>query len=84
MKFPKIRFTLGNIIAIATTAAGLIKEAAPQLMVLLPGSGSKIVAAGATIALVTKGVASFNHDSIPDDKKSEAGPVLFERTGPLK
>lgn len=84
MKFPKIRFTWGNMIAIATTAAGLIKEAAPQLMVLVPGTGSKIVAIGAVIGLVTKGALSFNHDQIPEENKVQAGPIMVEKTGPLK
>lgn len=80
----KLRFTLGNIIAAATTATGLIKAAAPDLVAISPAVGQKLVAAGAVIALVTKGMASFNHDNIPDDKKLELGPIVLEKTGPLK
>lgn len=83
MKFPKIRFTWGNVLAAATIAPGLIKEIAPDVIAISPAMGTKLLSVGAIIGLVTKGMASFNHGSIPDDKKYEAGPIVLEKTGPL-
>lgn len=80
----KLRFTLGSIIGLVTTAAGIIVSHDQVINLVTNSLGGKAVALGATILMVAKGVLSFNHDQIPDNKKAEAGPVVFEKTGPLK
>lgn len=80
----KIRFTLGNIIALGTMATGLITTYAPNITLLSPKIGAQLIAVGGVIALVTKGLASFNHEQIPEAKKIEVGPVILEKTGPIK
>jgi hypothetical protein len=83
MKLPKIRLTFGNVLAALTIALGLIQEIAPDVIAISPAMGAKLLSIGAIIGLVTKGMASFNHDLIPDNKKLHLGPVVVERTGPL-
>lgn len=84
MKWPRIRLTFGNVLGLLTTAAGIIVNNSAAIAAISPVSGGKIVGAGTIILGVTKALVTTNHDSIPEDKKVEAGPIVLERTGPLK
>lgn len=83
MKFPKLRFTWGNVLGVVTAAAGIVVNNSDAVAALSPVSGGKLVSAAVLILGATKGLLSFNHDSIPENKKVEAGPIVLEKTGPL-
>jgi hypothetical protein len=83
MKFPKIRFTIGNVVGVLSGVAGVIVDNSTAVAALSPVGGGKLIAAAALILGASKGLLSFNHESIPDDKKISAGPVVLEKTGPL-
>lgn len=80
----KIRFTWGSLIAVATVATGAIAQYGPTVAAISPKAGGIIMTIGAILGLVTKSVASFNSDSIPAANKVVAGPIVLEKTGPLK
>lgn len=84
MTFPKIRLTWGNVLAIAATTVGTITEVAPDVIAVSPTVGHYILTAGALIGLVTKAAATVNHDRIPAAQKVDVGPIVLEKTGPLK
>lgn len=84
MSFPKLRLTIGNIIGLATVAAGFIVNHAAIITAVTSSNGGKLAGLGAVVLTISKGILSFNADSIPNDKKLQAGPIVVEKTGPLK
>lgn len=84
MSFPKIRLTWGNVLGILTTAAGFVVNNSSTIAALSPVGGGKLITAGALVLGATKAIVSYNHDNIPDNKKVDVGPVVLEKTGPLK
>lgn len=80
----KIRFTFGNVLGVLTGAAALVVNNSTAVQAISPVGGGKLIAASALILGVTKGVFSHNSDQIPTDNKVEAGPIVLEKTGPLK
>ena len=80
----KIRFTLGNIIGLVTAGAGVIAAHEQVINLVANTIGGKAVAVGVTVLAIARGVLSFNHQQTPEHLKMNAGPILFEKTGPLK
>lgn len=77
----KIRLTLGSIVGLVTTTAGAI-AAHDQIINLVANTfGGKVFVVGTAVLAIAKGIVSWNHQQIPETKKMEAGPVIFEKTG---
>lgn len=80
----KLRFTWGNLLGLATMAAGVVVNNSAAIQTLSPVGGGKLIAASAVILGVTSNLLSHNADLIPDANKTTLGPVVLEKTGPLK
>lgn len=81
----KIRFTLGNIVGAATAVAGFVVNNVDAINTVVGAhTGGILIAAGTLILAVSKNLVTHQAHNIPEAKKVEAGPVVFEKTGPLK
>lgn len=80
----KIRLTLGNILGTLVAGAGYVVGHADALASLAPKVAGPLVMVGTVILSMSKGIISHSPEQIPKDEKSEAGPVVFQKTGPLK
>lgn len=80
----KIRLTLGNIIGLVTAGAGAIAAHEQVINLVANTLGGKAVAVGVTVLAIARGIVSFNTQHTPEHLKVDAGPLVFEKTGPLK
>lgn len=84
MKLPKIRLTWGSIASLVLGTAGFLSNHEAIITAIATTTGGKLAAAAVIGLSVSKALVTTNHDSIPDDKKVEAGPLVLEKTGPFK
>lgn len=81
----KIRLTLGNVFGAVLGGAAWIAGHSDVIGSIVPAKYSTpLLGIAAAVLFFTKGGATSSAALIPEAKKVEAGPLVLERTGPLK
>lgn len=79
------RPTLGNIFGAVLGGAAWIAGHSTVVSSVIPAKfATPLLGIAALVLYFSKGATTSNADAIPDAKKVDLGPVVFEKTGPLK